>query len=1122
MEPLTAIALAGNVLQFIEYTSGLLSTSVEVYKSAAGTSDANLTLEKIYRHLSDLSSRLRAGGMSPRSSATESALRSIADHCDNDCIRILTALNNLRVDNGGHRVWKSFRVALKLAWKGEKEIEQLASQLRDRQLTMTLHICAISNEWLQDMNQKLQNLKEQNQRFQLQISNRLEGVVTHLQEVKILLHNSELSRACHVFSAAEIDNLAAKVSHVSIAERDFAKEQAILNSLDYGFRSARHENIIEAHKHTFDWIFETSDQEINDGKRFLKWIHSSDGVFWISGKPGSGKSTLMKFLVDHAKTRKAVETWASPEKAVIASHFFWSAGISMQKSLQGLLQSLLYDIFRQCPELIAEVCPSRWKATNSPNADRQGWKLDELIRCLRGIKTNNILAPRFCFFIDGLDEFDGDYIEISQILREIANSSKIKLCIASRPLNEFLDQFGTTKSSILSIHELTKRYILSYAQSRLQTHPRWSVLGLDIHAAQLFLEKIADIARGVFLWVTLVTQSLRNGLTNYDTMEDLNARLDSLPKSLEAFYKQMLDSVDPIYHRKSANLLQMQVQVHKCNAQPERLPWSMPWMIALLHEREYDNPDYAITMPKETITHTDIQSLREQATRRLNAKCHGILEIKGPTLEFIHRTALDYLKTPEMTEYIQNRSGRGFVASLSVLRAYVACLKIGIWEVVGNGSLILEDGDVIDYPPNFWVPLRYAESAKEEGADDAVVYLLMGYLDRLSMSMVRPRDGNDIASRTDIWITPLGELRGSLESSPFIRQILWTSLRVHEEAALGVKYLFKKLSGNPDRFRQQHPRALLDLMDLSIQFFFPQGTIRILHTLLRNGYDPNSDILERRTVPLIRDCGPIVWVGDENSNSISRGRRPITRSPEPVRISCWATLLIFSGISESFGPRRRLESAIHQHCKSDGNGFTYPGANALNHALRSDVFSLLLLYGADPNAHLTPLVTAWSDFLRFAIKNSSKITAVDAYLNSLDDFFKHGADLGASTIGLTLRPGDTSSHLPLCMVTGWDIFCEALEDLTGSETEKELVFISKVTMRMIEQAIITRWPVGRLPCIVKSVFPDILLKPMLDMLGQAQVKGMSLEARGKRPLEETVSTEESKRLKSYAADITRS
>lgn len=109
------------------------------------------------------------------------------------------------------------------------------------------------------------------------------------------------------------------------------------------------------------------------------------------------------------------------------------------------------------------------------------------------------------------------------------------------------------------------------------------------------------------------------------------------------------------------------------------------------------------------------------------------------------------------------------------------------------------------------------------------------------------------------------------------------------------------------------------------------------------------------------------------------------------------------------------------------------------------------------------------------------------------------------------------------MVTGWDTFCEALEGLTGSETERELNFTSKITMRMIKQAINTRWPVGRLPWIVRNAFPESLHRPMLDMITENRDNREDSGTQGKRLLEDVTEMEgNSKRSKLYTADITMS
>ena len=57
----------------------------------------------------------------------------------------------------------------------------------------------------------------------------------------------------------------------------------IVASLNYASRPVRHNSVPQAHKNTFQWAFDS---------RLSEWFSSGSGTFWISGKPGSGKSTL--------------------------------------------------------------------------------------------------------------------------------------------------------------------------------------------------------------------------------------------------------------------------------------------------------------------------------------------------------------------------------------------------------------------------------------------------------------------------------------------------------------------------------------------------------------------------------------------------------------------------------------------------------------------------------------------------------------------------------------------------------------------------------------------------------------------------------------------------------------
>lgn len=86
---------------------------------------------------------------------------------------------------------------------------------------------------------------------------------------------------------------------------------------------------------------------------FGDWLRSDSPVYWISGKPGAGKTTLVKYLLSNAKTKSALDVWNSG--AVLLSHFFWRPGSPMQQNIKGLLCSLLHQLVEANGELIEHI-----------------------------------------------------------------------------------------------------------------------------------------------------------------------------------------------------------------------------------------------------------------------------------------------------------------------------------------------------------------------------------------------------------------------------------------------------------------------------------------------------------------------------------------------------------------------------------------------------------------------------------------------------------------------------------------------------------------------------------------------------------------------------------------------
>ena len=180
----------------------------------------------------------------------------------------------------------------------------------------------------------------------------------------------------------------------------------------------------------------------------------------------------MKFLCNHPLTRVALQKWAGQSKLAVASFFFWIAGTKMQKSQEGLLQSLLYEVLRQRPDLIPTVCPTRWNTKSDSYLD--SWTRTDLFEALERLIHQDITSLKFCFFIDGLDEYNGDHFEMIEILKHFSTASNIKLCLWSRPWEVFKDAFDRDIDQRLYLQDLTRNDIKLYVRSKLEENRAFS------------------------------------------------------------------------------------------------------------------------------------------------------------------------------------------------------------------------------------------------------------------------------------------------------------------------------------------------------------------------------------------------------------------------------------------------------------------------------------------------------------------------------------------------------------------------------------------------------------------------------------------------------------------------
>jgi hypothetical protein len=98
----------------------------------------------------------------------------------------------------------------------------------------------------------------------------------------------------------------------------------------------------------------------------------------------------------------------------------------------GLSKSTLYQILTRSPGLIPRIFPERWEAYCLFSHDNSPWRKVELRPVLRLLARVDASSARFCLFIDGLDEFDGDLTDLTDLLkRRRVLQNRQDLCIKS-------------------------------------------------------------------------------------------------------------------------------------------------------------------------------------------------------------------------------------------------------------------------------------------------------------------------------------------------------------------------------------------------------------------------------------------------------------------------------------------------------------------------------------------------------------------------------------------------------------------------------------------------------------------------------------------------------------------
>jgi len=281
----------------------------------------------------------------------------------------------------------------------------------------------------------------------------------------------------------------------------------------------RRQTVRDVHTGTCEWIFEEPEYKSWCDREQTPLHH---GILWIKSKPGAGKSTLMKFLLDSKEQRPA------PDNAVI-SFFFNARGDTLERSLEGLYRQLLHQILTKVARLQSVISASEIFDLASLGWPRQPLE-NSFKRCVLRLKEERVTC-----FIDALDECpESDIRDLVEIFEDLGETTAAKgigfrVCFSSRHYPNV--SLGHCQHFVLDGQSGHQHDIATYIDSKLRLRKSKIIEGIKT--------AVLERAQGVFLWVVLVIKKLVREVDR-GNIHDLRSRLDEVPDGLDAVFRDTL------------------------------------------------------------------------------------------------------------------------------------------------------------------------------------------------------------------------------------------------------------------------------------------------------------------------------------------------------------------------------------------------------------------------------------------------------------------------------------------------------------------------------------------------------------------------------------------------------
>lgn len=302
--------------------------------------------------------------------------------------------------------------------------------------------------------------------------------------------------------------------------------------------------------------------------------------------------------------------------------------IQCKSTLRGLIQSLLYQMLKQIPDIILDVYGNR--------SGFEAWELGELKEALRLLLRRADLSTRFCFFIDGLDEYSGEPQDVVDVIQSLAKSTHVKICASSRPWHVFEDA-STDPKKTLAVQDFTKDDMASSVHDEIAENVSFKKLKSRDPNCESIIKEISLRAKGVWLWVHLVSRDIKRALNSKEEYSTLKTILDAVPPDLFAYFEAIIKKIKHVHRKQRAQIFLVTVDA------VSPLPL---YAFAFLEKQSRD-------VQIRPVTISQANDICQGWKSKIQNRCGDLLitrkhdDSRAPLqlhVDFLHRTVCDWLR----------------------------------------------------------------------------------------------------------------------------------------------------------------------------------------------------------------------------------------------------------------------------------------------------------------------------------------------------------------------------------------------------------------------------------------------------------------------------------------------